>query len=280
VIEVFGSILFERSPGANVMRFYKYRSVVGDLAEDYALKALFGSYAIFSSRKNFNDLFDSKIDIPYPSPKEVRIVVQDPKAGKSAADVRLWVRRGEFTPQGRQNLDKAKIMLDELFDSYAFLSLSSHDASPLLWAHYASSHTGFCIEFEFPPASQPNEVRYQEHIEEVPLLEFIKSWVGLSGAEFGERIHQALLVKLDYWAYEGEFRWFANNEMGRVPKNAKFLKIPYEPQWVKAIIFGCRTPAHLKVYIRENLPFMTEFKQAIEGKDSIAVVPFDERLHL
>ena len=61
-------------------RFFKYRSVVtnGNLAEDYALQALFGSYAIFSSRKNFNDLFDSKIDIPYPSVDQVLELVRQP----------------------------------------------------------------------------------------------------------------------------------------------------------------------------------------------------------
>ena len=66
----------------------------------------------------------------------------------------------------------------------------------------------FVSNLEFPPDSQPNQVRYQKHIEEVSFLEFIESWLGITGEEFGERLHQALLVKLDYWAYEGEFRWF------------------------------------------------------------------------
>ena len=61
--------------------------------------------------------------------------------------------------------------------------------------------------------------------------------------------------------------------MGRVPKDAKFLQISYDPTWVKAIIFGCRTPAGLKTHIRNSLPFATEFRQAVEGKDTIDIVP-------
>ena len=58
-----------------VNKFYKFRGIdkdkvkSGKLHEDYAIKALFESVAIFSSRKNFNDLFDSKIDLVFPTPE-------------------------------------------------------------------------------------------------------------------------------------------------------------------------------------------------------------------
>jgi hypothetical protein len=262
------------------MRFYKFRAVGEDLTKDYAIQALLGSYAIFSSRKNFNDLFDSKIDTPHPTPGQVLESLQHPRIGRHAATVNNWVADGQFTADGLRALNQAETMLNEMFDSYPLYSVSRHDNCPLLWAHYASCHSGFCIEFEFPAGSQPNEVNYREHIECVSLLDFMKSQVGLMGAEFGERVHDALFVKLNCWAYEGEYRWIADNDMGRVPKGAKFIAMPYDPQWVKAIIFGCRTPTHVKTYIRERLPFTTEFKQAIEAKDRIEIVPFSEYLHL
>lgn len=262
------------------MRLYKFRSVGDDLTKDYAIKALLESYAIFSSRKNFNDLFDSKIDIPHPTPEQIVELQQDPRIGSHATFLNGWVADGAFTPKGTLMLKNAETGLNEIFDSYALLSLSIHIDCPLLWAHYASSHTGFCIEFEFPSGNQPNQVNYREHIESVPLLDFIKSMVGFTGVEFGQRISDALLVKLNCWAYEGEYRWLASNAMGRVPKGAKFIKIPYDPTWIKAIIFGCRMPVGVKTHIREHLPFSTEFKQAIEGRDSIEIVPFDPRIHL
>jgi hypothetical protein len=262
------------------MRFYKFRAVGEDLTKDYAIKALLESCAIFSSRKNFNDLFDSKIGIPYPEPEQVLEMLRDPRIGRHAATVNNWVAKGQFTNYGLRALNQAETMLNELFDSYPIYSVSCHNNCPLLWAHYASCHSGFCIEFEFPACSQPDQVSYREHIECVSLLDFTKSQFGLMGVELGVRVHDALLVKLNCWAYEGEYRWIANNDMGRVPKGGKFIPISYDSVWVKAIIFGCRTPTHVKTYIRERLPFSTDFKQAIEARDHIEIVPFCERSHL
>jgi hypothetical protein len=78
---------------------------------------------------------------------------------------------------------------------------------------------------------------------------------------------------MNRWGSEGEYRWIAGNGMGQLPKGSKFMKMPYDPEWVKAVIFGCRTSSDVKAYIRENLPFATQFKQAIETKDRIEVVP-------
>ena len=98
--------------------------------------------------------------------------------------------------------------------------------------------------------------------------------------DLGERIHDALPVKLQCRSYEGEYRWLANNEMGQVSKDPGFIVVPYKPQQVKAVIFGCRMPARVKNYIRKNLPFNTEFLQAVERKDYIEIVRFDEHIHL
>jgi hypothetical protein len=100
------------------------------------------------------------------------------------------------------------------------------------------------------------------------------------GTDFGIRLEDALLVKKNCWRYEGEYRWIASNAMGRVSPGKKFITIDYDPQWIKAIIFGCRMPADTKRYIRKNIPFGADFKQAIGGIDEIEIVPFDENLHL
>lgn len=56
--------------------FYKYRSVNhNDLDKDMTLNALFNSYSIFSSRRSFNDPFDSKIILLEPSVKELKNIV-------------------------------------------------------------------------------------------------------------------------------------------------------------------------------------------------------------
>jgi hypothetical protein len=49
---------------------------------------------------------------------------------------------------------------------------------------------------------------------------------------------------------------------------------------VSAVIFGRRMASSAKNFIRKNLPYKAEFKQAIDMKDFIKIVPFDEHLHL
>lgn len=261
------------------MRFYKFRSITDDLAKDRALEALVGSFAIFSSRKNFNDLFDSKIDIPHPTPRDISGLLTNTKIGSHSRWISTWISNGAFTTEGINALDEMRIALNEMIDSYPIFSLSCLNDCHLLWAHYASNHAGFCIEFEFPDI-QPKQVLYREHIESIPLLDFVKARLGLIGVELGNRVHDALHVKTNCWAYEGEYRWIAGNEMGYIPKGSKFLKFPYDPRWVKAIIFGCRTPIDVKRYILEHLPFKTDFKQAIEARDRIEIVSFNEHTHL
>jgi len=262
-------------------RFYKFRQVGDDLAMDNALDALVNSYAIFSGRKNFNDPFDSKIDIVHPTPPEILTLLQRPSIGAHPRTIiNNWVSNGAFTPNGAVSLSKFETELSDMFDTYPIYSLSSHNTCNLLWAHYASCHTGFCIELEFA-AEQPTKVSYQEHIGSIALLDLLKFNLKLdAGNDLGQRIRDALLIKLKCWSYEREYRWIASNAMGRVAKGQRFIKVNYDPQQVKAVIFGCRMSPRVKTYIYKRLPFSTEFQQAIEMKDRIEIVRFDEHRHL
>lgn len=270
-------------------RFYKFQSVSEQSAEDLAkankaLDALVKSYAMFSGRKSFNDPFDSKIDIGYPTPQQVLTLLQRPNIDARTRNiVGSWVSNEAFTPVGIRFLRDCERTLNEIIDSYPMYCLSSHNTCTLLWSHYASSHTGFCIELEFA-AEQPNEVHYQEHIASIALLDFLTSYFKLdANTDLGERIHSALLVKLRCWSYEGEYRWIADNAMGRVPKGQRAIELKYDPQQVRAVIFGCRMSPRVKTYIVKTLRELRrtiELQQAIEMKDCIEIVPFDEHTHL
>ena len=168
-----------------------------------------------------------------------------------------------------------------MIDTYPIYSVSSQCTGNLLWAHYASSHKGFCIELAFHENEQPLKMTYQEDIASIDILDFLKHDLGLdSSNELGVKIRDALLVKLKAWHYESEYRWIASNSMGRVPKGKKCIRIHYDPQKVKSIIFGCRMQADVKNYIVKNIPFTTTFKQAVERKNCIEIVNFDEKIHL
>jgi hypothetical protein len=265
----------------NTTSFYKFRGITNwdNLSEDFSLDALFKSYAIFSGRKNFNDLFDSKIYLEYPKPHLFLSLLQHPRVDRKKKYIMdSWVLDEKFTPDGIRFFETLETTLNEMIDTYPIYSVSSHCTCNLLWAHYAASHKGFCIEFDFDGNEQPQKVTYQKDIASISILDLLKYDLGLDTSdELGVKIMNALLVKLEEWQYEREHRWIASNTMGQVPKGETFIKLKYDPRKVKSIIFGCRMIPDVKKYIIKNIPFTAVFKQAIETKNCIEIIDFDDK---
>lgn len=266
----------------NTTSFYKYRGISNgdDLSNDFSLDALFKSYGIFSGRKNFNDLFDSKIHIEYPTYDQILNLLLHSTIDKRVMQImKSWISEGTITSAGTEFFKKLETGLNEMIDAYPIYSVSSNCTSNLLWAHYASSHKGFCIEFYFDDIEQPLAVIYQKDIASVSLFDLLKYNLGIdTGSELGVKMRDALLVKLEEWRYESEYRWIASKR--EVPKGEKYIKKNYNPWKVKSIIFGCRMATDVKKYIIKNLPFTTVFKQAIETRNCIEVINFNDSKHL
>lgn len=113
-------------------------------------------------------------------------------------------------------------------------SLSKTEKDELLWAYYADSHSGFCIEYDFEklvelnPIAASFEINYQDN---VPRLKFDKIING------GDQVVTDILkmtsgVKSKNWKHEKEFRICIEN----------FGRFEYDYRAVKAIYFGLRMP--------------------------------------
>jgi hypothetical protein len=254
---------------------YKYRGVTNesDLHKDYALDALINSYAIFSSRKNFNDLFDSKIELVKPSARQI-------KSARNKSDKETykfldkWISHGRITPEGYLQIQKLEIEFNALIDSYVFLSVSAKSTSNLMWSHYANSHRGFCIEFRTEHVTA-EKVDYQDNIPQIKIAEILALPQNPEGDNhIGAKIWRALRIKLREWDYEEEYRFqLSNSGTGRMLNHGeKFLKIPYTADFVESVIFGCRTPPEIKKFIASNMPFSVKLKEAIERTSSIEII--------
>lgn len=256
--------------------FYKYRSITNttELEKDYAIEALLNNQAIFSSRTNFNDLFDSKIELVRPAPWQIKklsgLVNKSEKA-----HLRNCVNHGSFTPQGLELIKCIEDSFNNKIDSYPFLSLSDNPASNLMWSHYANSHSGFCIEFksEFLEAKK---VTYSDSIPKLNTIDMLRLNLNLiNGEELGMHILQSLRTKLSEWSYESEYRFHANNSMGKIPAGDKFIKCPYSPEFIESVIFGCRMPIEFKKFIAKRMPSSIKLKQAVARTSSIEITNSD-----
>lgn len=250
---------------------YKYCPIYDfdNLNNEYAITNVLKNQVTFSTRRNFNDLFDSKIDFVIPDKSEL----------KSIYSLLAGSRKREFKnifmgENGKKNFADYKRRINEKFDSYLFFCLADKADKNLMWSHYANSHKGFCLEWD---ASKINAeaVCYQDTIATFELLDVIKMQFGLIGNEqVGKKIWDALKVKLNEWRYEGEYRVQFGDGMRHLiqEKNAKFTLVSYDPQWIKSIIFGCRMDKRAIAYLDQHLPSNIERKYAQDGTSKIVIV--------
>ncbi|MFZ6727459.1 DUF2971 domain-containing protein [Undibacterium sp. MH2W] len=259
----------------NPTYLYKYRPVTDtkNLKDDLNLKALFSCEAVFSGRKAFNDLFDSKVHFIKPTPRQFKALIQQSN-GKTATKLKKFIAKGKFTYEGDMYVMKETEKLNNLIDSYRFYCFSANPVSNLMWSHYADCHRGFCIEFKWD-YFKPDKIDYADQIPEFDLIKFF----GLElreNSNTGIEIWNCLRTKLNEWRYEEEYRFQASNAMREfgipIESNTEIEKYLYPQDAVESIIFGCKMPASTKKFIKDEIPFKVKFKQAKELKSSIQIV--------
>lgn len=78
------------------------------------------------------------------------------------------------------------------------------DLNVIMWAHYAKSHTGFCVEYEFD--RDKLNMNYRSEEDKVDLIQAIKyvDSINLHGVQ--PSMDMALFQKSSFWDYENEIR--------------------------------------------------------------------------
>jgi hypothetical protein len=122
-------------------------------------------------------------------------------------------------------------------DQYRVYCLTERPDSPLMWAHYASSHTGICLEFDtrkapfteaFPPFTGGLlKVKYRSTY---PAYDIV------SGG------YPALFTKSEDWSYEAEWRLIAEERrfarsFWTLKTNNDFLTLA--PGVLTSVTIGC-----------------------------------------
>lgn len=261
-----------------IEHLYKYRDVTNldDLGADYSIKSLLSCEAKFSTRNDFNDLFDSKIHLVKPTPKQVKLY-KAKLTGSRKREVTKFLDKGKFTPYGQRIIDIMYEQFQKVIDTYYFYCLSSVPDSNLMWSYYANSHKGFVIEFK-RSSIEADEVEYQDDIPDIQIDDLFEMYLETERVEeIGNHIWQCLRIKLNDWSHEKEYRFNASDEMdGNVVLQGKNFRIyKYPPHFVSSVIFGCRTAQKVKDFITKNYSYDVTFKQATERRNKIEIVPYE-----
>lgn len=126
----------------------------------------------------------------------------------------------------RETFASFDVQMADLFDNLLFIgSLCTDYRNPLMWAHYADSHKGFCIEFDCSAETGQDlplfPVIYSKDMVKMP-WKYCLTPEGTKDPEFSARLIQAVLTKDDVWKYENEWRILLPNTF---EQNYKMPKI-------------------------------------------------------
>lgn len=160
---------------------------------------ILNGWIYFSSPTRFNDPFELSPVVRAPSNETIAAVldhIQATQAGASKSAQKKII--ADVQSKIRQRAPNA--ISAEWVSSLGVLCLTTDPKDLLMWAHYASSHTGVCIGFDssYKPFAEAKPVRYIADRPEIPSLDPEQL-----GPEVAETV---LLRKSPHWRYEQEWR--------------------------------------------------------------------------
>jgi hypothetical protein len=120
-----------------------------------------------------------------------------------------------------------EVYYSRIVPSAGMICLSKVPDNILMWSHYASSHSGICLQFEGNvDIKSIFQVAYDvKYTDEYPVIDFTtdpKDWL----------LEKGLLTKAKDWEYEREYRIICD---------ANLKKIKFPPESLTGIIFGLKT---------------------------------------
>lgn len=187
----------------------------------------------FSDPTRFNDPFEFKFRFGTKATKtniRKRYFLDNPKSGED--EFAEWFT-GFSKPNFRWWLERD--IRGQLLKGLRVLCLSWNPSNTLMWSHYATNHSGFCILFKpsFLDAFKDNygPVRYAK---DVPMVDYFND-------DRSTIVRKMVFHKQLEWKYEREVRIMSVSE-----ENATF-----RTSAVEGVIAGCRASMKLKERIRQ-----------------------------
>lgn len=250
-----------------VQKLYKYRAYNVN-----SLSMLINKKIWVSKPGAFNDPFDCKLVFNENYSKKefsellLNLGIKWNRSPKQTAE-----RIADAYIDGELKEEEIEILKNNLEDVKKAISntgvftLSQTNSNLLLWAHYADSHKGFCIEYDRAP---DNTLGNFEITKPVDYSEYFPM-VNLSDLKDGrEMMPKVVLSKSKKWKYEKEWRLFYTE--GNVEEDL--------PAPITSIIFGLRMPESHRRTIKNIVKdyHNVTFKQAIivEGKYDLDIVEY------
>ena len=187
---------------------YKLRSL-GPQSRDHTFDIIENSGVYFPSPEKFNDPFDCappfKLAGDITDPEFVKELQRDEErmatnAGLTPAQV-AEMRTKEGVPVEQMAEAVRTNTVRAIREDTRVLCLANEQSHPLMWSHYASSHTGICLHFRCSPDNLFGLARQVLYVNERrPVL------IPLDRQSEDEVTERLVFEKAKFWDYESEYR--------------------------------------------------------------------------
>lgn len=197
---------------------FRFRSFDGEFGRSAIEDAIANSRMYWSSPSAFNDPFDCN-PVFYLGDIDKQILAFSKKMALASP----FGSRKEKLIRARNTLKFSKQFMEgferhwrSYIEESAVACFSSSPESSLMWGHYASSHSGICLVFDFSIISDftgPYAVDYVDK----------RSRINLSTSNPDNFMKLAILKKHEHWKYEQEWRfvnWRGGKGFRNYPANA------------------------------------------------------------
>lgn len=192
------------------------------------INTLEGWYLWFDSFDNYNDPYEGKCNVQTKYTND---------------EIIEWIRKiGGVRPSNKAALslflhDFPEILKDKINNAAKETKVccfSKKNDDLLMWAHYADSYRGICVEFDTIKLAESLSllllpVKYEKKYPTVDYLHHPQ-----------DTINQMVLTKADVWGYEKEYRFI-------VPY-CSTNKISFDSRALKSIVVGCQCDKKSEFY--------------------------------
>jgi len=255
------------------IRFYKYRS---SEAVDRDLKIISDCEIYYSDPTQFNDPFDCAPTTVAFTIEQKRLLAKSLLASENPGIPQEWrdtleqaLSDDELLNQMADRVTTPEYLKDRM-SKYGVLSLSKERDNLLLWAHYASSHSGFAIEFDIANSVKAHVSGLESYplgYFEINLMAKPIEYSNVRPPSISAERHLAepFFHKSKVWSYENEFRVLSSFGAGVKKFNCDLLS---------GVYLGCKITSENK---RKIFDVVGEFNSSNNSSVKIYQARIDDQ---
>lgn len=207
-------------------KLYKYRPW-----DVYTKEIILKNQLYLQAVEFFNDRFDCKVNFDLANVTEKEWIETTRRVAeqglKKLIPEEYLVEKMKHVYKDRGNKGISKFMLESLLNKVGVSSFTTSNDNILMWAHYADSNKGICLEFDYSDKKSLSYIEKVIYSEKYPTANLFKDF-----DRAGEELRKACITKEKKWEYEEEYRMIHSEK-------AK-CNVSFDSKILTGVIYGCK----------------------------------------